>query len=48
MMTGMPFSSFNPYAQQQQQQQEEWARQQQMAELQRQVSSSTISARDLT
>lgn len=37
MQTGMPFSSFNPYAQQQQQQQEEWARQQQMAELQRQV-----------
>ena len=39
-MTGMPLSSFNPYAQQQQAQQEEWARQQQMADLQRQVSPS--------
>lgn len=37
MQTGMPFSSFNPYAQQAQQQQEEWARQQQMMELQRQA-----------
>jgi len=39
MQTGLQFSSFNPYAQQQQQMQDEWMRQQQMAELQRQVRS---------